>query len=194
MKILTKKCTVVIVLPFQFELKFHYTASDYQSAATIVLLLVIYDSDLLDYLAGGKVRPHGEENPICEQRASIIDIILVQNEEDIALGSTYIAMMTLIATNIQHVRNKPLQICVTTSNTSTTVQILISSIAIATNNKSPTAVITFLLHQLIEDENLKSYIRTQSEKKYSWWRRISLGNGRSYPTQINNAHHENSGS
>ena len=54
------------------------------------------------------MRPHGEANPTCEQRVNSIDIILVQYEEDIALGSTYIAMMTLIATNIQHVRNKQL--------------------------------------------------------------------------------------
>ena len=113
------------------------------------------------------MRPHVEINPTCEQRASSIDIIHVEDKEAIALGSTYLAMMILIATNIQHVRNKSLRICVTTSNTSTTVQILTSSIkfiATATNNETPTAVITSLLHQLLKDENLKSYIRTQSEK------------------------------
>ena len=76
-------------------------------------------------------------------------------------------MMILIATNIQHVRNKPLQVCVTTSNTSTTVRILTSSIKFTvtvTNNETPTAVITSLLNHLLEDDDLKSYIRTQSEK------------------------------
>ena len=114
------------------------------------------------------MRPQGDEtNPTCEQRASVIEIIHVEEEDAIALGSTYIAMMTLIATSIQHVRNKPLQVCVTTTDTSTTVQVITSSIkfiATATNNDTPTAVITSLLHQLFEDENLKSYIRTQKEK------------------------------
>ena len=155
----------------------------------IVLLLVIYDSNLNSYCSGSVVRPHGDEtDPTCEQRASTIDIIYVEDEDAIALGSTYIAMMTLIATNIQHVRNKPLQICVTTTDTSTTVQIITSSIkfiATATNNDTPTAVITSLLHQLLEDENLKSYIRTQSEIN-------TLGNEKSYPTSINNERHANS--
>ena len=97
------------MIPIEFPLFFHYTVSDYQSAATIVLLLVIYDSNLSSYGSGSDVRPHGDEtNPTCEQRASIIEIIHVEDEDAIALGSTYIAMMTLIATNIQHVRNKPL--------------------------------------------------------------------------------------
>jgi hypothetical protein len=162
-----KKFTVVIVIPIDFPIYFHYTASDYQSAATIVLLLVIYDSDLSSYFSGSKLRTHGETNPTLEQRASVIEIIHVEEENAIALGSTYIAMMTLIATNIQHVRNKPLQVCVTTTDKSTTVQIITSSIkfiATATNNNTPTAVITSLLHQLLEDKNLKSYIRIQSEK------------------------------
>ena len=86
-------------------------------------------------------------------------------------------MMTLIATNIQHVRNKPIQVCVTTTDTSTTVQIITSSIkfqATATNNDTPTAIVTSLLHQLLEDDNLKSFIKTQGESntadhaKFQW--------------------------
>jgi len=112
------------VIPIDFPIYFHYTASDYQSAAIIVLLLVIYDSDLSSYFSGSKLRTHGETNPTLEQRASVIEIIHVEEENAIALGSTYIAMMTLVATNIQHVRNKPMQVCITTTDTSTNVQII----------------------------------------------------------------------
>jgi hypothetical protein len=162
-----KKCTVVIVIPISFPLYYHYTASDYQSAATIALPMVIYDPNFINYCSRSVVRLHGDEtDPNCEQRASSIDIIHVEDENAIALGSTYIAMMTLIATNIQHVRNKPLQISVTSTDTLTTVQIITSSIkfqATATNNDKPTIVITSLLHQLLEDDNLKFFIKTQRE-------------------------------
>jgi hypothetical protein len=147
-----KQCTVVVVLPFLFELIYSFTGSDYQSTA--------------DYLAGGVVRAHAHDNSVCEQRASTIEIVHIENEEAIALESTYLAIMTLIATTIQHVRNKPVQICVKTDNTSTTEQNLTSAInftATAREGATPT-VVTSLLHQLREDESLKSYLKTLSEQ------------------------------
>ena len=108
---------------------------------------------------------------------SVIIAIYVDPNAIASSCSTYIAIMTLIATNIQHVRNKPLQISVTSTDTLTTVQIITSSIkfqATATTNDTPTVVITSLLHQLLEDDNLKSFIKTQRESNPAGGQKILL--------------------
>jgi hypothetical protein len=90
---------------------------------------------------------------VCKQRASTIEIVHIENEEAIALESTYLAIMTLIATTIQHVRNKSLQICVTAGNNSTTVEILTSAMLLqisVTSKRSETGSLDFKIRPKVQ--------------------------------------------
>ena len=89
-------------------------------------------------------------------------------EEKIALGFTYSVLLTLLVTTIQRVHNESVRVYVDHDEMSTTVRVFIEALDISATTQHPMTpeVVTALLHQLLEDTNLKSYVQTKLAKQH----------------------------
>ena len=95
------ECTVLVELPFSStangSLFYSSSGDDYQTVATIVILYIINDQEFIDFLAGNGVTPiTGAYEQL--QRADMFQVVMIPTEEEIALGSTYSSLLTLLVT------------------------------------------------------------------------------------------------
>ena len=138
------------------------SGEDYQTVVTIVLLQIINDQEFIDFLAGNGVTPSTDAyEPL--QRADMFQVVMIPTEEEIALGSTYSAMLTLLVTTIQRVHNELVRVYVDHDEKSTTVRVFTEALDISATTQHPQTpeVVTSLLHQLLEDTNLRSFVQAK---------------------------------
>ena len=98
----------------------------------------------------------------------MFQVVTIPTEEEVALGSTYSALLTLLVTTIQRVHNKSVRVYVDHDEKSTTVRVFTEALDISTTTQHPMTpeVVTSLLHQLLEDINLKSYVQTKLAEQH----------------------------
>ena len=121
----------------------------------------------LIFLAGNGVTPSTDAyEPL--QRANMFQVVTIPTDEEIALGSTYSALLTILVKTIQRVHNESVRVYVDHDEMSTTVRVFTEALDIsATTQHSMTPeVVTSLLHKLLEDTSLKSFVQTKLAEQH----------------------------